>query len=278
MNSSKPLITVFTPNYNREEVLSETIESILNQTYENFEYIIVDDGSTDKSWQIIQEYAKRDNRIKPYCNQQNLRIVKTRNKGFELSSSKAKYFAILDSDDIAIPHRLELQVNFLENNPAYGLVGGNKYLINENSELIGYRNYPTTNQEIKKVITRYNPIAQSCVLLRKEVIDQVGKYDEEWKYCQDYDYWLRVGKRWKLRNLEMPLIKYRISEGQVKSKNMTQTIRYTYKIQEKAVKEYGYADTLFNKTYRILLRISLIYPKLTYILYRLRFSKFTFLA
>lgn len=278
MNSSKPFVTVFTPNYNREEVLPETIESILNQTYSNFEYIILDDGSTDNSWQIIQDYAKKDKRIKPYRNEENLRIVKTRNKGFELSSSKAKYFAILDSDDIALPHRLELQVNFMEQNPEFGLAGGNKYLIDENSEIFGYRNYPTRNQEIKKVITRYNPIAQSCVLLRKTVIEQVGKYDEKWKYCQDYDYWLRVGKRWKLRNLELPLIKYRISEEQVKSKNMTETIRYTYKIQEKAIKKYGYSDTLFNKMYRILLRISLIYPKLTYILYRLRFSKFNFLA
>ena len=92
-----PFITVFTPNYNKEKFLPETIESILNQSYRNFEYIIVDDCSTDDSWAIIQKFAKKDTRIKAYRNESNLKIVKTRNKGLTLSSKDAKYFAIIDT-------------------------------------------------------------------------------------------------------------------------------------------------------------------------------------
>ena len=129
MSNKTPLITVFTPNYNREKVIHETIESILNQTYSNFEYIIIDDGSTDNSWDLIQKYANQDERIRAYRNKRNLKIVKTRNKGFKLSSPNAKYFAIIDSDDVALSKRLEVQVRFLETHPEYGLVGSNKYLI-----------------------------------------------------------------------------------------------------------------------------------------------------
>ncbi|MBD3201957.1 MAG: glycosyltransferase [Candidatus Lokiarchaeota archaeon] len=276
MPNEKPFVTVFTPNYNREHLISETIESILNQSYTNFEYIIVDDGSTDNSWDIIQEYAQQDNRIKAFRNKKNLKIVKTRNKGFKLSSPKATYFAIIDSDDVAISKRLEIQVKFLEKNPKYGLVGSNKYIIDENSQIIGYRNYPLSDKEIRKTITIYNPIAQSSVLMRKKVINMIGYYDQKWKFCQDYDYWLRVGRFWKMKNIKTPLIKYRISKNQVKSKSIKDTIIYTYKIQEKAIHKYGYPDSLLNKVYRVFLRVILIYPKIVYILYRIRFSKFPF--
>lgn len=273
MNHDSPFITIFTPNYNNKDFLPEAIESILNQTYSNFEYLIIDDGSIDGSWEIIQKYANKDNRVKAYRNDKNLKIVKTRNRGFKLSSSKAKYFAILDSDDVAILNRLEFQVDFLENNPAYALVGSNKYLINQDSQLIGYRNYPLSDEEIKKVITRYNPIAQSSVLIRKKVIEEIGFYDQEWKFCQDYDYWLRIGRYWKLRNLRYPLIKYRISEEQVKSKNMAETIKMTYRIQEKAITKYGYPDNIYNKIYRIILRLSLFYPRLINLLYKIKYIK-----
>ena len=114
-----------------------------------------------------------------FRNNKNLKIVKTRNKGFDLSSPKAKYFAILDSDDVALPNRIEIQVKFLEKNSDYGLVGSNLLIINENSEIIGIRKYPSTDSEIRKRIMRFNPIAQSSVLLRKEAIKEIGFYDKK---------------------------------------------------------------------------------------------------
>ncbi len=269
MTKNQPFLTIFTPNYNNSKFISETIESIINQTYSNFEYIIIDDCSTDNSWEIIQSYAKKDTRIKIYRNKKNLQIVNTRNKGFKFSSSRSKYFAIIDSDDVALPIRLEIQVKFLEKNPDYGLIGSNISIINNKSEDIGYRIFPSRNKVIKKYITRYNPFAQSSVMLRKKVIEEIGFYDKKWNVCQDYDYWLRVGKSWKLGNINKKLVKYRISKTQIKLKKIRETIKNTYKIQEKAIKKYGYKDTVFNKLWRILLKLFLIYPKFAYYLHML---------
>ena len=263
-----PFITVFTPNYNKAEYLPETIESILNQTCSNFEYIIIDDCSSDKSWEIINRYAEKDNRIKAFRNETNLKIVETRNKGFELSSSQSKYFAIIDSDDVALPDRLETQITFLENNLEYGLVGSNIIIIDQDSREIGKREYALSDIEIRKKITRLNPFAQSSIILRKEVIQEIGLYDVQWNVCQDYDYWLRVGMDWKLQNLETPLIKYRLSSTQVKKTHLKDTIQNTVSIQKKAIKEYGYDDNLKNKIYRFFMKVSLVYPKIAYIYYK----------
>ena len=273
--NKKPFITVFTPNYNNEKFIAETIESIINQSYSNFEYIIIDDGSTDKSWEIIQHYKNLDNRIKAYRNKKNIGIVKTRNKGFKYSSNKSKYFAIIDSDDIAMKNRLEIQVDFLEKNPEYGLVGSNILIINEKSEVIGYRKYPIEDQDIRKVITRYDPFAQPSIMLRKTVIDKIGNYDERWQVSQDYDYFLRVGRFWKLKNLEIPLTKYRLSSNQVKRKKIKEILKNTYKIQNKAIIEYGYQDNIINKFLRIFLRLiyfffpsKIIYKLIFYLQYQ----------
>ena len=268
MEKKQPFITVFTPNYNNSKYISETIESIINQTYKNFEYIIIDDCSTDNSWKIIQKYSQMDKRIKCYRNDRNLKIVGTRNKGFLNSSPKAKYFSIIDSDDVAFPQRLEKQIIFLENNSDYGLVGSNAVIINEKSEFIGYRNYPLDDHEIRKIITRINPFTQSSVTLRKDIINIIGLYDKKWFVCQDYDYWLRVGRKWKLRNLSEPLIKYRLNSGQVKNKFLKETLINTFKIQKKAIREYGYNDSIFAISQRILLKFLISFSKLAYILYK----------
>ena len=178
------------------------------------------------------------------------------------------YFAIIDSDDVATPERLQSQVKFLEENPEYGMVGSDVIVIDEISQKIGYRAYPHTDAEIRKKIVRFNPFTQSCITIRKEVIREIGPYDEQWKVCQDYDYWLRVGKDWKLQNLEEPLLKYRLSSGQVKSTHLKETIQNTYRIQKKAIREYNYKDNFKSKIYRFLLRVSLLYPKIAYVFYK----------
>lgn len=270
---NKPFVTVFTPNYNRSRYIAEAIESIINQTYSNFEYIIIDDCSTDSSWQIIQDYAKKDNRIKAFRNKKNLHIVKTRNKGFKLSSPEAKYFAILDSDDVSLMNRLEIQVNFLENHPSHGLVGSNIIIINESSQIIGFRRYPLTDGEIRKTITRIDPIAQPSVTLRKEVIKEIGEYDMKWKVAQDYDYWLRVGVSWKLANINKPLIKYRLSKTQAKFTNLKETLQNIYKIQKIAITKYGYKDNLYNKFFRVLFKLTSSFPRFTYFIYKVKIIK-----
>ena len=116
-----PILSVLMPVFNSELFVAEAIESILNQTFKDFEFLILDDASTDKSFEIIKDFGKRDSRIKVCQNEKNLGVVESRNKLINLS--KGKYIAWLDSDDIAIKTRLEKQVNFLEEHPEIGMVG-----------------------------------------------------------------------------------------------------------------------------------------------------------
>ena len=273
MTKNQPFLTIFTPNYNNSKFISETIESIINQTYSNFEYIIIDDCSTDNSWEIIQSYAKKDKRIRILRNEKNLGIVKTRNKGLRERSPKSNYFAIIDSDDVSKHNRLRTQVDFLEKNQDQGLVGSNIFIIDEDSNFIGFRQYPSIDNEIRKKITRFNPFSQSSIIIRISAINQVGLYDENWDVCQDYDYWLRIGVNWKLADIDKFLVKYRISETQVKFTKLKETILNTYLIQKRAITRYGYKDNVINKLLRILLKFFLYFPKFPYYIYKIRFLK-----
>ncbi|MBA2846972.1 glycosyltransferase involved in cell wall biosynthesis [Methanococcus maripaludis] len=237
---NNPTVSVIMPNYNNEKYLPEAIESIVKQTYKNFEFIVIDDCSTDSSWDIIQNYAKKDNRIKAFRNEKNLKIVKTRNKGFKLMSSNSKYIAIFDSDDISMPERLEKQFNFLEKNLDYGLIGGHTYIINESSEIIASRKYETNFKKIIKNIIKKSPVAQPSVMIRKSALLNVGYYNEKYDVCEDYDLWFKIANNYKIGNLDEFLLKYRITKTQSKTTQLKKTLKNTLKIQKK---------WLFNKKF-----------------------------
>ncbi|MFT4283120.1 MAG: glycosyltransferase family 2 protein [Candidatus Woesearchaeota archaeon] len=225
----KPLVSVLMPNYNSEKYLAEAIESVLSQTFTDFEFIIIDDYSSDKSWDIIQKYAKKDSRIKAYRNEKNLGIVKTRNKLFSLA--KGKYFAIFDSDDVCFRERLELQVAFLEKNKDYGLVGGNLIIIDEDSKKIGFRKY---EKEVVNALYK-SPVAQPSSMIRASVLGVVGVYSSEKGFdrSRDFDLWVRIFDKYKIRNIQKPLIKYRISKTQGKTTHLKETIKSTIQVQRK---------------------------------------------
>jgi glycosyltransferase involved in cell wall biosynthesis len=237
-----PKVSVLMPAYNSEKYISKAIESILNQTFSDFEFIIIDDCSTDNTWQIIEKYAKLDKRIKAYKNKKNLKIVKTRNKGFKLMNKNSKFIAIFDSDDISLPNRLEIQLNFLEKNKEYGIVGSFIKIINENNKISGKRKYPITHEEIIKKIILYSPFAQPSVMIRKSAIDYVGQYDKKFTGipCEDYDLWFRILIHYKGYNINKYLIKYRISTTQSKTTHLKPVLKNTIKLQLK---------WLFNKNY-----------------------------
>jgi len=259
----KPKISVIMPVYNNEKYLVEAIESILHQTYSHFEFIIIDDCSTDKSWKIIKKYATKDKRIKAFRNEKNLKIVKTRNKGFKECSSTSKYFAIMDGDDISLASRFEEEIKFLEENKDFALVGSHNIIINEEGKEIGFRRYPVSWDEIKKLMTRYNPIAQPVAMIRAEVLrKEIGFYNEKYTRCQDYELWCRIGTKHKIGNINKALLRYRVSSTQGKRTHLKDTIRFTLEIQRK---------WLFNKKYfnckniviHLISYISLILPQKT---------------
>jgi len=230
-SSAAPLVSVVMPVHDAERYLDAAIASVLGQTHRNLELVMVDDGSTDGSAAIAERHAKQDPRVKFLRNERNLGIVKARNRAFAESNPRSAYFAVLDSDDVCMPDRLALQVAFMEAHPDHAIVGGNTLIIDEQGAVIGERRYPSTHEQIVRVITRYNPIAQPTVMIRRAALEQVGVYSERYPRCQDYELWLRMAARFKLANLPEFTLKYRISETQGKRVQLRESLRYTLQIQ-----------------------------------------------
>ncbi len=254
MNSNdEPLVTVLMPNYNNEKYLTEAIESILNQNYSNFEFVIVDDCSKDNSLEIIKKFAILDSRIKCYKNDVNFGIVKTRNKLLGLVSENSKYIAIFDSDDISTKNRLEKQVSFLEKNLDFGIVGSNLVIIDENSKIIGKRSYQFDVQKIKFI---KSPFAQPSIMFRKNVISSMS-YSNKFDVCEDYDLWFRILSETNGKNLNFDGLKYRISSTQEKSTNLKKTIKNTLLVKFKYLKFKHYFN--FKIIFRVFLESFLLF-------------------
>lgn len=199
-----PLVSVIMAAYNAERHISASIESVINQTYANFELLVINDGSSDRTQSIIEEFCKRDSRIKLINNDKNLFVIKSRNIGIE--NAKGKYLAILDADDLAFPNRLEKQVEFLENNPDVFLIGSSAHIIDENNTICNDFIALTDYHELKRNILKNNLFYHSSILFRNEKVF----YREKMIYSEDYDLILRLfseGK--KIVNLPDNLISYR---------------------------------------------------------------------
>ncbi len=200
-----PKISVVMAVYNCGKYLEESIQSILNQTFRDFEFILVNDCSSDNSLDILKKYLTIDKRIILIINNRNLGPAASRNKGIEIA--KGKYISILDADDIAIHNRLEIQYNMLDKNKNIFLLGSGWFVIDESSKLIGkYQNF-TDPKNIRDKLPKEDCINNSTVMFRN---DKATFYRDKFIYAQDYDLWLRLLTSGKiLSNLSEPLIKYR---------------------------------------------------------------------
>lgn len=212
------MISVIMAVYNAEKYLNECIESILNQTYKDFEFIIIDDCSTDRSFSIIQEYAKKNKKIKVINNKENLGLTKNLNKALLLS--KGKYIARMDADDISESTRFERQIKFLEENQDIDIVGSFCTDIDEEGNKIGERKNPITHEDILKVLPKVNPVAHPTVMMRKKSLNKIDNYKEKFKKCQDYDLWFRAAANGlKMHNIPEYLFKYRINDSYTSRKS-----------------------------------------------------------
>ncbi|WP_238916549.1 glycosyltransferase [Clostridium sp. YIM B02555] len=204
-------ISVVMPVYNAEKYLKESIESILNQTYENFEFIIVNDGSTDDSLNIIKRYSDMDDRI-VIIDRENKGLVYTLNEGIDLA--KGKYIARMDADDISLPDRFMKEFEFLEKNSEYSMVStfitafGNGYSDKEmrNFEII----HNKEDFEFIDLLCGGFVLCHPTVMIRRVLFQKYGKYDESYLYCEDLELWLRFMKNGvKIKNLSERLLMYR---------------------------------------------------------------------
>jgi glycosyltransferase involved in cell wall biosynthesis len=201
-----PKVSVLMPAYNADKYIVEAIESILNQTFTDFEFIIIDDCSTDKTWEIIQEYTKKDKRILAIKNEKNLGIAGNRNKLKKLA--KGEYVMWQDADDISIEDRMQRQVDVLDKASSVGIVGGYLQIFDETGDL-SMRKYDSKDSVLRKNIFRYSPVAQPASMIRKNVLDQVGDYDLNYPPAEDLDMSFRIGKNYKFSNVQKIVLRYR---------------------------------------------------------------------
>lgn len=223
-------ISVVMSVYNGEQHLRESIESILNQTFTNFGFIIVNDGSTDASLEIIKGYD--DAKIRIINNEENIGLTKSLNKA--IKEARGEYIARQDADDISLPNRLELQHEFLEKHPEVALLGTGIYVIDEKGDKIEKR---IMHPNPKKSLLKGNRFIHGSVMFRKSVIDELGAYNETLKYSQDYELWLRLSKKYNVRNLTAPLYKLRMHRGSILSKKVEEQQMYAVLAQKLAMNE-----------------------------------------
>ena len=202
--------------YNGLPYLKESIESILNQSFKDFEFLIIEDCSSDTSLELLEEYAKKDDRIKLIKNSQNEGLGINLQKGVELA--KGEYIARMDDDDISLTHRLQTQYDFAQANPDIDIIGSFATDINESGNEIGTRKMPTSHEEIIKYIWTC-PIIHPTSFMKKESLLKAGSYGDE-KRRQDYALWFRCAKNGlKFANIPEPLLKYRFADEYFKKNN-----------------------------------------------------------
>lgn len=231
---STPLVSVVMAVYNGDQYLRDAIESILNQTLRDFEFIIINDGSTDLTNKIIDEYVKSDSRI-VVITRENKGLVASLNEGISLA--KSDLIARMDSDDISLPERLINQYNFMKFHPDVVCVGSDPIIIDEDGDELIHLKTPASNAEIQqKLLSGHCPIEHPSVMYRRKIVIELGFYREEYQTAEDYDLWLRMGEVGNLANINKPLIKYRYVSTSISAKNQDKQLLATKKACEGALK------------------------------------------
>lgn len=225
-----PLISCILPVYNAELYLRECINSILCQTYQNFELVIINDGSTDNSARIISEYREQDPRVRSF-DQPNSGIVAALNTG--LSAAKGQFIARMDADDVSLPKRFELQLDYLRRHNDVVLVGGQSITIDAQGTVRGpdpkqRRISPAAKRTQTdfgtfplKVATALHPL----VMMRAEAIKAIGGYRADYRHVEDYDMYIRISRYGKLHNISDVVLKYRLHGGNISVKHTSEQER-----------------------------------------------------
>jgi glycosyltransferase involved in cell wall biosynthesis len=202
------MISVILSFFNSQDTLALSIQSVLDQSYSDIELILIDDFSSDNSYEIANYFAKRDSRIFLMKNNSNLGLARSLN--LAIHQSRFPYIARIDADDICYPDRLAMQFNFLRDNPEIDILGSNAVLIDEAGMKVGQTDIPLAHDEILSAIRYRNPLIHPTVIMKRDVFKGLNGYDEKLRKAQDLDLWQRaVTSGYVFRNLSNCLIMYR---------------------------------------------------------------------
>ncbi|HKN93227.1 MAG TPA: glycosyltransferase [Thermoleophilaceae bacterium] len=212
MSAREPAVTVLTSVYNGEAYLAEALDSLLGQSFPDWECLIIDDGSTDGTGEIARRFAAADSRFRVHV-QENQGTPRALNAGLE--QARGRYVAILDADDAAFPERLERQAAHLRANPDVALVGGYVMMISGSGREFGLAEYPLEDAEIRAQLEEQNAFVHSAVMYRRELALDAGGYRPVVRLAEDLDLWLQLAERGRLANLAEPVTRYRVHATQV---------------------------------------------------------------
>lgn len=223
-----PQISVALPVYNAGRYLSDALDSILNQTFTDFELLIVNDGSSDGSSETLDQYARLDSRIRLW-HRPNAGLVPALN--FMLREARADLVARMDADDVAMPERFALQVASFAHDPNLVLVGGQIELIDKVSRRIGLLGQPLTHEEIDDCHLRgHTSVCHPTAMFRRGAVTDLGGYREKFMLAEDLDLWLRLAEVGELRNLPELVLQYRVHDQSVSSKRQAAQADVSFKV------------------------------------------------
>lgn len=234
---SRPLITVLMPCYNVAEFIDRSLPSVLSQTYEDLEVLLIDDGSTDDTPAKLQEYAAKDPRIRVVINEKNLGLIRTLNLGIDLS--KGEFIARMDADDISEVNRLETLYNVLDRNPDLDAISASAEYIDMKDRSRGLLIAKGTSPESLKFISFFStPVIHPCIMLRRKVLTD-NKYNPEYIHSEDYELFSRlIYSGYRIGNLKDILYKLRINPGSVSRRFENIQIATHTRISERNIEKY----------------------------------------
>ena len=206
-----PMVSVIMPVYNAQKYIGKAIKSVLDQTFRDFELLVVDDCGNDASVEIAKRYT--DQRIKMFHNPGNMGIAYSRN--LAIRESRGKYLAIMDDDDISMPDRLKIQVDFMEHNPKIDVVGGQSCIIDENDKVISGPEMMQENYKMNKVMFLfYNSFHNSETMIRKSLLDkyQIHYYDNLLG-MEDFRFWIDCALHGRISNINEEVLRYRVTNS-----------------------------------------------------------------
>ncbi len=232
------LVDVIMPVYNAALYLKSSIESILSQSSQDFKFIIIDDWSTDWSRDILEEYAKKDPRIKLLYNENNSWICFSLNKAIQESS--AKYILRMDADDISHNNRIQLQVDFMENHPDVWVCWCDVQCIDKGWEILFVKKYPYIDKNIRKSLFLFNPINHPGSIMRRDVFNKTWWYDSDLILAEDLDLRFRMWKHSRLANMSNILLDYRVYNTNSTYSKSRKMIQQSIRTRISAIKKHWY--------------------------------------
>ncbi|MHB9054709.1 MAG: glycosyltransferase [Paludibacteraceae bacterium] len=237
----KPLVSVIMATFNEpEQFIKDSMESILKQTYSNFEFIIIDDSTNLTTIEAINSYAK-DNRITIIRKKERLGFVRALNEGLKIA--KGQFIARMDADDISILDRFEKQLNYFSSHQDIDILGGNIEIINEVGAPLSLRKYPSNKISLRISSIFRSPVAHPTVMFKRTIIDDHLYYDESFSKAEDTEFWFRLrNKGYKIVNLPYTLLNFRIS-GDLAKKRSVEHFSYNHRARYKNFSwKYFYVD------------------------------------